>query len=156
MTRMAAASDQGTFSAEERAAMKEAAAERRRASRAGSKAEKAAADLQDVLDRIAAMTEPDRGLAQQVHEIVTTVAPGLAPKTWYGMPAYARDGKALVFFQDAAKFKARYATLGFNDGAALDDGAMWPAAYALVRIGEAERAVIADLVRRAAGDPAAD
>lgn len=131
--------------------MKEAAAERRRASRAGSKAEKAAADLQDVLDRIDGMTGTDRELARQVHDIVTAVAPELAPKTWYGMPAYARDGKAVVFFQDAAKFKARYATLGFNDGAAIDDGAMWPTAFALTRIGDAERSAITDLVRRAAG-----
>ncbi len=139
------------FSPEERAAMKEAAAERRRAARAGSKAEKAAADLQDVLDRIAAMAPDDRGLAEQVHAIVAEAAPGLAPKTWYGMPAWARDGKPVVFFQDAGKFKARYATLGFNDGAALDDGAMWPTAFALVRIGPEERALIAALARRAAG-----
>lgn len=132
--------------------MKAAAAERRKASRAGTKADKAAADLQDVLDRIAAMTGSDRELAQQVHDIVTSVAPWLAPKTWYGMPAYARDGKAVVFFQDAAKFKARYATLGFNDGAAIDDGAMWPTSYALVRIGDAERIALTELVRRAAGE----
>ena len=134
--------------------MKEAAAERRKQSKAGSKAEKAAADLQGVLDRIAGMTGTDRELAQQVHDIVTAVAPELLPKTWYGMPAYARDGKAVVFFQDAAKFKARYATLGFNDGAAIDDGAMWPTAFALTRIGDAERAAIAELVRRAAGEGA--
>jgi uncharacterized protein YdhG (YjbR/CyaY superfamily) len=117
------------FSAEERAAMKERAAELRAEGRKGAKK---ADGLQAVLDRIAEMAPEDRDLAERVHVAVTTAAPDLSPKTWYGMPAYANaDGKVVVFFQDAAKFSYRYSTLGFQDAANLDDGDMWPASFAL-------------------------
>lgn len=117
------------FSAAERAAMKERAAELRAA---GKKGAKAADGLQQVLDAIAKMAPADRELAERVHVAVTKAAPGLAPKTWYGMPAYANeDGKVVVFFQDAGKFKYRYSTLGFQDAANLDDGDLWPTSYAL-------------------------
>jgi uncharacterized protein YdhG (YjbR/CyaY superfamily) len=141
----------GNFSAEERAAMKEYAAELQRQKRRPGSADKAALDLADQLEKIASLAGEDRVLAEKVHEIVTAVAPQLAPKTWYGMPAYYRDGKPIVFFQPAGKFKARYATLGFNDGALLDDGAMWPTSYALTTLGPKEEAAIAEVVRRAAG-----
>ncbi len=118
------------FSAEERAAMKERAAELRAE---GKKGAKQADGLQAVLDAIAKMAPEDRALAERVHVAVTASAPGLAPKTWYGMPAYANaDGKVVVFFQDSGKFNYRYSTLGFQDAANLDDGDIWPAAYALV------------------------
>jgi uncharacterized protein YdhG (YjbR/CyaY superfamily) len=117
------------FTAEERAAMKERAAELRAE---GKKGAKKADGLQAVLDKIAEMAPEDRALAERVHVAVTANAPELAPKTWYGMPAYATaDGKIVVFFQDAAKFSARYATLGFNDAANLDDGDLWPTSFAL-------------------------
>ncbi len=119
----------GGFTAEERAAMKERAAELRAE---GKKGAKAADGLQAVLDAIGKMAPGDRALAERVHVAVTTHAPSLAPKTWYGMPAYAdAAGKVVVFFQDAGKFKARYATLGFQDTANLDDGDIWPTSYAL-------------------------
>ncbi len=129
------------FSAEERAAMKERAAELRAE---GKKGAKQADGLQAVLDAIAKMAPEDRALAERVHVAVTASAPGLAPKTWYGMPAYANaDGKVVVFFQDSGKFNYRYSTLGFQDAANLDDGDIWPAAYALVDVepegGEAGR-----------------
>jgi uncharacterized protein YdhG (YjbR/CyaY superfamily) len=139
------------FSADERAAMKEYAAELQAEKRRKGSADKAALDRQDLLDKIAALPDDDRVVAERVHAIVTEAAPELLPKTWYGMPAYYRDGRAVVFFQPAAKFKARYSTLGFNDGAALDDGAMWPTSYALTTIGPVEEKRIAELVRRAAG-----
>jgi uncharacterized protein YdhG (YjbR/CyaY superfamily) len=117
------------FSAEERAAMKERAAELRAEGRKGAKKADA---LQAALDAIAAMAPDDRALAERVHATVTATAPQLSPKTWYGMPAYANeDGKVVVFFKDAGKFKGRYATLGFDDAAHLDDGPMWPTSYAL-------------------------
>ena len=117
------------FSAEERAAMKERAAELRAEGRKGAKA---ADGLQAVLDRIAELAPEDRELAERVHVAVTTHAPELSPKTWYGMPAYANaDGKIVLFFQDAGKFKYRYSTLGFQDPANLDDGDLWPVAFAL-------------------------
>ena len=117
------------FSAAERAAMKERAAELRAE---GKKGAKKADGLTAVLDAIAAMAPEDRTLAERVHVTVTATAPGLSPKTWYGMPAYAdADGKVVVFFQDAGKFKYRYSTLGFQESAALDDGDMWPVSYAL-------------------------
>ncbi len=136
-----------TWSAEEKAAMKEHAAEAKRSKAAASKE----ADAQVCLDKIAAMAPADRALAERVHEIVTTAAPELEVKTWYGMPAYAKDGKAVVFFQDAGKFKARYATLGFQDTAALDDGAFWPTSFALTSIDDDVAAQIAKLVKRAVG-----
>ena len=141
-----AKNDEG-FTAEERAAMKEAAAEHR----AARGKPKGADDEPGVLARIAELPEPDRGLAQRVHEIVREVAPQLTCRTWYGMPAYARDGAIVCFVQPAAKFKARYATLGFNDAARLDEGTMWPTAYALTTLTEDDEVRIADLIRRAAG-----
>ncbi|MEO8107252.1 MAG: hypothetical protein ABI720_08025 [Actinomycetes bacterium] len=118
------------FSADERAAMKERAAELRAE---GKKGAKKADGLQSVLDAIAKMAPEDRALAERVHMLVTVNAPGLSPKTWYGMPAYANtDGKVVVFFQDAGKFKYRYSTLGFQEAANLDDGDLWPVSYALV------------------------
>ncbi|HWS57322.1 MAG TPA: hypothetical protein VN257_02195 [Actinotalea sp.] len=120
----------GGFSAEERAAMKERAAELRAE---GKKGAKRADGLQAVLDRIAEMAPQDRALAERVHMTVMSTAPELSPKTWYGMPAYTNaDGKVVVFFQDAAKFGYRYSTLGFQEAAHLDDGDLWPVSYALV------------------------
>ncbi|GAA4951776.1 DUF1801 domain-containing protein [Uniformispora flossi] len=138
------------FTADERAAMKERAKEARAAARRGTAAEKAAAAEADVLAKIAEMPESDRVLAERIHAIVKANAPELAPKTWYGMPAYARDGKIVCFFQSADKFKARYATLGFNDPANLDDGSMWPTAFALTTLTAADEARIAALVKQAA------
>ena len=131
------------FTAEERAAMKERARE--------LKAEAAKADGESaLLAKIAEMPEADRTLAKRIHAIVKANAPGLMPKTWYGMPAYAnQDGKVVCFFQSAAKFNARYATFGFNDSARLDDGAMWPASFALKALGPAEEAQISALVKKA-------
>ncbi len=102
-----------------------------------------------VLAKIAAMPEPDRALAERLHAIITASAPALSPKLWYGMPAYARDGKVVCFFQPAHKFKTRYATFGFNDSANLDEGAMWPVAFALKELTAAEEAKIAALVKKA-------
>lgn len=141
-SRAAAGKSAGTFSAEEKAAMKELVRERK----ANASKEE---DAQAVLDRIAAMKEPDRRLARRVHAIIMAAAPDLAPKTWYGMPAYARDGRIICFFQDAAKFKARYATLGFNDGAHLDDGHFWPTSFALLDLTPEDEARIAALVKKA-------
>ena len=132
------------FTADERAAMKDRAAELKADKSRG--ANKKVKDLEDLLAKIAEMPQPDRGLAERIHVIVSENAPELDPKTWYGMPAYARDGKPLVFFQPAAKFGARYATLGFQDIAKLDDGAVWPVAWALTTIDEAEAEKIAELV----------
>jgi uncharacterized protein YdhG (YjbR/CyaY superfamily) len=135
------------FSAEERAAMKERAAELRAE---GKKGAKKADGLQAVLDAIAKMAPEDRALAERVHVAVTTAAPDLAPKTWYGMPAYAdADGKVLVFFQDAGKFNSRYASLGFQDNANLDDGDMWPVSYALKEWSPLVAKKIDELVRAA-------
>ncbi|MFF4415745.1 iron chaperone [Streptosporangium sp. NPDC001559] len=137
------------FTAEERAAMKEHAQEEKKAARRTSRADKEALALQDVLDKIADMPDSDRVIAERVHAIVTENAPDLAPKTWYGMPAYARDGKVVCFFQSADKFKARYATLGFNDSANLDDGPMWPTGFALTEVTPEVEERIAALVRQA-------
>ncbi len=135
-----------SFTAEERAAMKERARELKAEARANkSKAE----GENDVLAKIAEMPEPERSLAQRLHEIIKASAPVLSPKTWYGMPAYARDGKIVCFFQSAQKFSTRYATLGFNDAAKLDDGNMWPTAYALIELTPAEEDRIAALIRKA-------
>ena len=103
-----------------------------------------------MLEKIAEMPEPDRAMAERIHAIVKASAPDLSPKTWYGMPAYARDGKVVCFFQSAQKFKSRYATLGFSDSANLDDGAMWPTAFALTELTAADEARIAALVKQAA------
>ena len=130
------------FTAEERAAMKERAQEL-----------KAAADKADgesaVLAKIAEMPKPDRAMAKRLHAIVKASAPTLSPKTWYGMPAYAKDGKVVCFFQSAAKFKSRYATLGFSDEANLDEGNMWPTSFALKQLTAAEEAKIGALVKKA-------
>ena len=135
------------FSAEERAAMKERAAELRAE---GKKGAKKADGLQAVLDRIAQMAPEDREIAERVHVAVTTTAPELSPKTWYGMPAYANaDGKIVVFFQDAGKFSYRYSTLGFQDTAHLDDGDMWPVSYALMGWSPAVEKTVVDLVKAA-------
>ncbi|WP_344321193.1 DUF1801 domain-containing protein [Streptomyces macrosporus] len=144
-------STHGAFTAEERAAMKEHAQERKKAARRGSRAEKAAEAERDVLAKIAEMQDSDRVMAERVHAVVTTTAPTLAPRLWYGMPAYALDGKVVCFFQSAAKFKARYATLGFNDSARLDEGPMWATAFALTEVTDEVEERIAALVRRAVG-----
>ncbi|GAB3607221.1 DUF1801 domain-containing protein [Conyzicola nivalis] len=136
----------GVFTAEEKAAMKERANEVKAEKKRGKGKE---SDEQAVLAKIAELTEPDRSLAARLHEIILEAAPDLAPKTWYGMPGYAKDGKVLVFFQGADKFKTRYATLGFNDSAKLDDGSMWPNAYALTELTAADEATIAELVKKA-------
>jgi uncharacterized protein YdhG (YjbR/CyaY superfamily) len=131
------------FTAEERAAMKERARE--------LKADARRADGEsDVLAKIAEMPPRDRALAKRIHAIVKRAAPDLAPKTWYGMPAYAKDGKVVCFFQSGQKFKTRYATLGFSDEATLDEGAMWPTSFALTDLTAADEAEIAALVKRAA------
>jgi uncharacterized protein YdhG (YjbR/CyaY superfamily) len=135
------------FSEAERAAVKERAEELRAEGRGGKKK---ADDLQSVLDKIAEMPEPDRTLAERIHAIVSAAAPELTPKTWYGMPAYARDGKVVCFFQAAAKFEARYATLGFNDPANLDEGTMWPTSFAITDLTPADVKKIEEMVRRAA------
>jgi uncharacterized protein YdhG (YjbR/CyaY superfamily) len=137
------------FTAEERAAIAERAGELKAAARRGSRASKADAE-KDVLTKIADMPEPDRGMAERIHAIVKANAPTLSPRTWYGMPAYEKDGHVLCFFQSAQKFKARYATLGFTDKANLDDGPMWPTAFALKAMGAAEQARIITLVKKAA------
>ncbi|GAA2491488.1 DUF1801 domain-containing protein [Streptomyces thermolineatus] len=139
------------FTAEERAAMKEHARELKAAARRTSQADKAAQAERDVLAKIAEMQDSDRVMAERVHTVVTTCAPALAPKLWYGMPAYALDGKVVCFFQSAGKFKARYATLGFNDPAKLDEGAMWATAFALTEVTPEVEARIAELVKRAVG-----
>ncbi|MFO7544495.1 MAG: DUF1801 domain-containing protein [Trueperaceae bacterium] len=136
------------FTAEERAAMKERAREVKAASGRGGK--KADGDS-EVLAKIAEMEGPDRALAERLHAIVTASAPELAPRTWYGMPAYEKDGKVVCFFQDAKKFKARYATLGFNDKAKLDDGAMWPTSFALKELTPEVEKRIAVLLKQAVG-----
>ena len=135
------------FTADEKAAMKERAAELKAQSGRGGKAD----GERDLLAKIAEMSKEDRALAERVHAIVRNAAPSLAPKTWYGMPAYARDGKVVCFFQAASKFKSRYATLGFSDEARLDDGAMWPTAFALTQLTPAIEKEIRALVVRAAG-----
>ncbi|CRK50953.1 conserved hypothetical protein [Rhodococcus sp. RD6.2] len=137
------------FTDDERAAMKEHAQELKTAARRGPRASKANGE-QDVLTKIAGMAEADRVLAERIHAVVTASAPELTPKLWYGMPAYAKDGKVLCFFQSADKFKARYATLGFNDVASLDHGTMWPTAFALTRLTAQDEARIGDLVKNAA------
>ncbi len=135
------------FSAEERAAMKERAAELRAE---GKKGAKKADELQAVLDSIEKMAPEDRALAERVHQTVTATAPELSPKTWYGMPAYANaDGKVVVFFQDSGKFKYRYSTLGFQDAANLDDGDIWPVSYALQKWSPSVEKRVAELVKSA-------
>ncbi len=133
------------FTDEERAAMRERAQEVKAAARRGKKAD----GESDVLAKIAEMPEPDRAMAKRLHDIVKAGAPDLSPRTWYGMPAYAKDGKVVCFFQSAQKFKTRYATLGFSDKANLDEGAMWPTSFALKRLTAAEEKKIGALVKKA-------
>ena len=126
------------FTAEEKAAMKERAKEL-----------KSEAAESDVLEKIAEMPEPDRAMAERIHAVVKASAPELSPRTWYGMPAYAKGGKVVCFFQSAEKFKSRYATFGFSDEAKLDDGSMWPTSYALKKLTGAQEKQIAALVKKA-------
>ena len=131
------------LTAEEKAAMRETIADQKRMAR-GAEGEAL------LLEKVAAMKEPDRGIAKRLHKLITSAAPHLMPKTWYGMPAYAdKEGNVICFFQDRAKFKARYATLGFNDRAKLDDGAMWPTSFALKELTDADEKKIAALVKKA-------
>jgi hypothetical protein len=138
----------GGFTDEERAAMKEHAQELKTAARRGPRASQADGES-EVLAKIAEMTEADRVMAERLHAIIKASVPGLSPTTWYGQPAYAKDGKVVCFFQPAQKFKTRYATLGFSDKANLDDGAMWPTYFALKELTAAEEARIIALVKKA-------
>src|SRR5688500_977138 len=140
-------SKEGGFTGDEKAAMRERAREAKAEARRGSDR---AAGVKDLLAKIAEMPESDRVMAEKFHAIVTATAPDLDPKTWYGMPAYARDGKIVAFFQAADKFKARYATVGFNEDAHLDDGNLWPTSCALTKLTPADEARIAALVKKAA------
>ncbi|MFG1920078.1 iron chaperone [Micromonospora sp. NPDC048898] len=147
MSAKTATTESDGFSPEERAAMKERAAELRAE---GKKGAKKADGLQAILDRIAQMQPDDRALAERVHVTVTAAAPDLSPRTWYGMPAYANaDGKIVVFFQDSGKFNYRYSTLGFQDAANLDDGDLWPVAYALQKWSPAVEKKVVELVQAA-------
>ncbi|MEX2136553.1 MAG: DUF1801 domain-containing protein [Chloroflexota bacterium] len=146
--RKSAKSTTPIFTDEERAAMRARAQEQKAAARRGPRAQKADGES-DVLAKIAEMPEPDRAMAKRLHAIIKASAPALSPKTWYGMPAYAKDGKVVCFFTSADKFKSRYATFGFNDDANLDEGAMWPTSFALKELTAAEEARIAALVKKA-------
>ena len=147
-TQKSAKSTTATFTDEERVAMKERVNEQKAAARRGPRADKADGES-EVLAKIAEMAEPDRVMAERLHAIIKASAPDLSPRLWYGMPAYAKDGNVVCFFQDAQKFKARYATLGFSDKAHLDDGAMWPNSYALTELTAADEARIGALVKKA-------
>src|SRR5215470_2186654 len=136
------------FTDEERAAMKERAQELKAEARRGPRADKADGES-DVLAKIAAMQEPDRAMAKRLHAIIKASAPALSPKTWYGMPAYAKDGKVVCFFRGAQMFKERYMTFGFTQDANLDEGAMWPTAFALTQLTTAEEARIGALIKKA-------
>ena len=136
------------FTAEERAAMKDHAQELKTAARRGPRAAKADGES-DVLAKIAEMAEPDRVMAERIHAIIKASAPDLTSRTWYGMPAYARGGKVVCFFQSAQKFKTRYATLGFSDKASLDEGAIWPTAFALQELTAAAEARVIALLKKA-------
>ncbi len=138
----------GGFTDEERAAMKERGRELKTAARRGSRAGKADGES-DVLAKIAEMPAADRALGERLHALIKASAPALWPRTWYGMPAYAKDGNVVCFFQSAQKFKTRYATLGFSDKANLDDGAMWPTYFALTKLTAADEARIGALVKKA-------
>lgn len=141
---MANAEESTTLSAQEKAALKERTRELK-AAKKGAEAEQA------VLDAIAALSEDERPLAERVHALIRQAAPELAPRTWYGMPAYAKDGKVVCFFKAASKFDVRYAELGFNEPAQLDDGNMWPTAFAITKVTAAEEKKILELVKTAAG-----
>ncbi|MCO4252297.1 iron chaperone [Pseudarthrobacter raffinosi] len=138
------------FDADERAAMKERAQELKTATRRGSRGANVDGES-DVLAKIAEMPEPDRVMAERIHAIIKASAPELTPKTWYGMPGYAKDGKVVCFFQSSHKFKTRYSTLGFNDVAGLDDGTMWPTAFALTELTAEDETRIVELVKKAVG-----
>jgi len=142
--RSTSATGSNLLSDEERAAMKETLKERRRALSGEGDGES------DVLAKIAEMSEPDRGMAKRLHAVIKSSAPTLSPKTWYGMPAYAREGKVVCFFQSGQKFKSRYATFGFQDAANLDDGDIWPTSFALKRLSPTVEEKIRKLVKRAA------
>ena len=143
------ASTGGGFSAAERAAMKDRTLEARNAARRARGEEKAAAEAADVAARIAELGEPDRSLAERLHALIVAAGPELAPRLWYGMPAYALDGRIVCHFQPREKFSTRYATLGFSDTARLDDGAMWPTSYALGTADDVDAEAITALIRRA-------
>jgi uncharacterized protein YdhG (YjbR/CyaY superfamily) len=145
----ASGTSRNVWTEEERAAMQESARERKAASRRGSGDERAEGE-RDVQAKIAEMPQADRSMAKRIHAIVSASAPSLVPRTYYGMPAYAKDGKVICFFQAASKFKVRYATFGFQPDAKLDDGAMWPVAFALSELTSADEARIAALVKKAA------
>lgn len=134
----------------EKAAMKEGARERKRSARLSPEEERAAGE-QEIAAKIAEMPEPDQSMARRIHALVTAVAPSLTPRTFYGMPAYARDGKVICFFQPKAKFKVRYATFGFQPDARIDEGTMWPASFAILELTPEHEARIAALVKKAAG-----
>jgi uncharacterized protein YdhG (YjbR/CyaY superfamily) len=138
----------GGFTDDERAAMRDRARELKAEARRGSRGDQADGE-RDLRAKIAEMPEPDRTMAGRLHDLVMASAPGLSPRTWYGMPAYAMDGKVVCFFQSAQKFKSRYATLGFSDAANLDDGAMWPTSFALTELTPATEARIGALVQQA-------
>lgn len=138
-----------TFTAEERAAMKERAQELKAANRRGKAADKAAAEANDVVAKIAEMPDADRAIAERLHSIILANAPDIAPRLWYGMPAYAIDGNIVCFVQPAEKFNTRYTTFGFNDVAKLDDGTVWPSAYAITKLTTADEATLGELVKRA-------
>jgi uncharacterized protein YdhG (YjbR/CyaY superfamily) len=150
-TKRATATDKAAkgLTDEELAALKETVKERKAAARRGSSADAAAEGERDVLAKIAEMPKADRVMAQRIHEIVKATAPALTPRTWYGMPAYAKDGTVVCFFTAAAKFKSRYATFGFEEAANLDEGNMWPTAFALTKLTATEEARIRELVKKA-------
>ena len=147
-TLKSAKSTTAIFTDEERVAMKERVHEQKAAARRGPRADKADGE-KAVLAKIAEMPEPDRAMGERLHAIIKASAPALSPRLWYGMPAYAKDGKVVCFFQSAQKFKTRYATLGFSDEANLDEGAMWPTAFALTELTAADEARIGALVKKA-------
>jgi uncharacterized protein YdhG (YjbR/CyaY superfamily) len=137
------------FTAEEKAAMREHVKAEKAAARKAAKGE---TDLEpEVLAKIADLPEPDRAIAQRIHEIIKATAPGLAPRLYYGMPAFAKDGKVLCFFQPASKFKARYGTFGFNDGALLDDGSMWATSWAITKLTAEDEKKLTAIVKQAVG-----
>ncbi len=148
-TKRPRSASRNVWSDEERAAMQEGARERKSSAKV-SPAEEREQGERDVQAKFADMPEPDQTMGRRIHQLVLAAAPHLAPKTYYGMPAYARDGKTICFFKPASKFKVRYATLGFQPDARLDDGAMWPTEFAVTRLAPADEERIADLVRRAA------
>ena len=143
-------SKNSAFTEEEQAAMKERAQEQKAAARRGPQAAKADGET-EVLAKIAEMAEPDRAMGLRLHQIILASAPTLSPRLWYGMPAYARDGKVICFFQSAQKFKTRYSTLGFSDAAQLDEGTMWPTAFALKELTAEDEGKISALVIKAVG-----